>query len=162
MCCGEPDSAPNGMDQHVFAGFESCLPKGVVCGYENFGNGARRGPLEVRWHRDQCILMCRHEFRMGSATDNPHNAIPKPNLAPGLAAIEKAAAMGAKTERERGYIDALRLMYADYDKLSHVQRIRLFRDAQTVRHHGFHSESRYETVGQVYLGVDPEFPFVAF
>jgi alkylation response protein AidB-like acyl-CoA dehydrogenase len=39
---------------------------------------------------------------------------------------------------------------------------RLLRDAHTVRHHGFHNESRYETVGQVYLGVDPEFPFVAF
>jgi hypothetical protein len=38
--------------------------------------------------------------------------------------------MGAKTERECDYIDALMLMYADYDKLSHVQRIRLFRDAQ--------------------------------
>jgi alkylation response protein AidB-like acyl-CoA dehydrogenase len=45
------------------------------------------------------------------------------------------------------------------------QRSRLerhFRDAQTVRHHGFVSESRLETVGQVYLGVDPEFGFVAF
>src|SRR4029450_6957078 len=62
--------------------------------------------------------------------DNPHNAIPQSNLAPGLAAIQKAKAMGAKTERERDYIDALMLMYADYDKLSHVQRIRLFRDAQ--------------------------------
>ena len=62
--------------------------------------------------------------------DNPHNAIPQPNLAPGLAAIEKAKAMGAKTERERDYIDALLLMYADYDKLSHGQRIRSFRDAQ--------------------------------
>jgi alkylation response protein AidB-like acyl-CoA dehydrogenase len=39
---------------------------------------------------------------------------------------------------------------------------RLFRDAQTVRHHGFLSESRLETVGQVYLGVEPEFGFVAF
>lgn len=39
---------------------------------------------------------------------------------------------------------------------------RLFRDAQTVRHHGFLSESRFETVGQVYLGVAPEFPFVMF
>lgn len=39
---------------------------------------------------------------------------------------------------------------------------RLFRDAQTVRHHGFVCESRLETVGQVYLGVAPEFPFVAF
>jgi hypothetical protein len=62
--------------------------------------------------------------------DNPHNAIPQANLAPGLAAIQKAKQMGAKTEREREYIDALMLMYADYDKLSHVQRIRLFRDAQ--------------------------------
>jgi alkylation response protein AidB-like acyl-CoA dehydrogenase len=39
---------------------------------------------------------------------------------------------------------------------------RRFRDAQTVRHHGFGSDSRLETVGQVYLGVAPEFPFVAF
>jgi alkylation response protein AidB-like acyl-CoA dehydrogenase len=39
---------------------------------------------------------------------------------------------------------------------------RCFRDAQTVRHHGFVSDSRLETVGQVYLGVQPEFPFVAF
>jgi alkylation response protein AidB-like acyl-CoA dehydrogenase len=39
---------------------------------------------------------------------------------------------------------------------------RHFRDAQTVRHHGFVSDSRLETVGQVYLGIEPEFPFVAF
>ena len=62
--------------------------------------------------------------------DNPHNAIPQSNLAPGLAAIQKARAMGANTEREREYIDALLLMYAGYDKLSHAQRIRSFRDAQ--------------------------------
>ena len=62
--------------------------------------------------------------------DNPHNAIPQANLAPGLAAIQKAKAMNAKTERERDYIDALMLMYADYDKVSHVQRIRAFRDAE--------------------------------
>jgi hypothetical protein len=62
--------------------------------------------------------------------DNPHNAVPPPNLAPGLAAIQKAGAMSAKTERERDYVDALALMYTDYDKLSHVQRIRAFRDAQ--------------------------------
>lgn len=62
--------------------------------------------------------------------DNPHNAIPRANLAPGLAAIQKAKAMSAKTERERDYIDALLLMYADHDKLSHRQRISAFRDAQ--------------------------------
>jgi Tfp pilus assembly protein PilF len=62
--------------------------------------------------------------------DNPHNAIPQSNLAPGLAAIQKAKATNAKTERERDYIDALMLMYADYDKRPHGERIRAFRDAQ--------------------------------
>src|SRR5262249_15138711 len=62
--------------------------------------------------------------------DNPHNPIPQPNLAPGLAAIRKAKEIGAGTERERDYIDALLLMYADYDKLAHRERIRMFRDAQ--------------------------------
>jgi tetratricopeptide (TPR) repeat protein len=62
--------------------------------------------------------------------DNPHNAIPRPNLAPGLAAITKAREIGAQTERERDYIDALMVMYADYDKLTHAQRMRALRDAQ--------------------------------
>jgi alkylation response protein AidB-like acyl-CoA dehydrogenase len=39
---------------------------------------------------------------------------------------------------------------------------RCLRDALTVRHHGFISESKYETVGQVFLGVPPEFVLVAF
>jgi len=39
---------------------------------------------------------------------------------------------------------------------------RCLRDAMTLRHHGFISESKYETVGQVYLGVPPEFALVAF
>lgn len=39
---------------------------------------------------------------------------------------------------------------------------RHLRDALTVRHHGFLCESRLETVGQVYLGLPPEFAMVAF
>ncbi len=39
---------------------------------------------------------------------------------------------------------------------------RHFRDVQTLRHHGFVCEARYETAGQVYLGVDPEFALVSF
>jgi tetratricopeptide (TPR) repeat protein len=62
--------------------------------------------------------------------DNPHNAIPRPNLAPGLAAISKAKEIGGKTERERDYIGALMGMYADYDKVPHAQRMRALRDAQ--------------------------------
>src|SRR6187402_3047387 len=61
--------------------------------------------------------------------DNPHNAIPRPNLAPGLAAISEAKEIGGKTDRERDYIDALMVMYADYDKTPHAQRMRALRDA---------------------------------
>ena len=39
---------------------------------------------------------------------------------------------------------------------------RCFRDVQTMRHHVFASEQRYGTFGQVYLGVEPDFPVVAF
>ena len=39
---------------------------------------------------------------------------------------------------------------------------RHFRDVETLRHHGFLSENRYEAVGQVYCGVPPEFAMVAF
>ena len=38
---------------------------------------------------------------------NPHAPPPAPNLPLGLAAIQKAKAVGAKTQRERDYIDAL-------------------------------------------------------
>jgi alkylation response protein AidB-like acyl-CoA dehydrogenase len=39
---------------------------------------------------------------------------------------------------------------------------RCFRDVQTMRHHVFASDQRYGTFGQVYLGVPPDFPVVAF
>jgi tetratricopeptide (TPR) repeat protein len=58
--------------------------------------------------------------------NNPHNAIPAPNLPLGLAAIEKAKDLGAKTERERDYIDALAVMYVDYDKTPHQARVQSY------------------------------------
>lgn len=39
---------------------------------------------------------------------------------------------------------------------------RHFRDAHTLRQHGFVSESKLETVGQIYVGLPPDFPLVAF
>ena len=54
---------------------------------------------------------------------NPHVAPPAKNLAEGAAALEKGKALGAKTERERDYIDALGAMYADYDKIDHRTRV---------------------------------------
>ena len=55
---------------------------------------------------------------------NPHAAPPVKNLAEGAAAITKGQSVGAKTQRERDYIDALAVMYADYDKVDHRTRIR--------------------------------------
>jgi alkylation response protein AidB-like acyl-CoA dehydrogenase len=39
---------------------------------------------------------------------------------------------------------------------------RHLRDAHTIRHHALACEARMETAGQVYLGVEPDFPFVFF
>jgi hypothetical protein len=61
-----------------------------------------------------------------SLLSNPHSAIPTPNLPLGLSAIEKARAVGAKTERERDYIDALAVMYVDYDKIPQQERVQSY------------------------------------
>src|SRR5215813_3035839 len=54
---------------------------------------------------------------------NPHIAPPAKNLAEGAAAIANAKSVGAKTQRERGLIDALAVMYTDYDKIDHRTRV---------------------------------------
>jgi tetratricopeptide (TPR) repeat protein len=61
-----------------------------------------------------------------SLLNNPHNAPPASNLPQGLAAIQKAKAVGAKTQRERDYIDALAVMYVDYDKIDHRTRVQSY------------------------------------
>ena len=55
--------------------------------------------------------------------NNPHNPPPASNQAPALAAIQKAQAIGAKSQRERDYIDALALLYTDYDKSPYRTRL---------------------------------------
>jgi hypothetical protein len=54
---------------------------------------------------------------------NPHVPPPAKNLAEGTAAIAKSKSVGAKTQRERDYTDALAVMYADHDKVDHRTRI---------------------------------------
>ena len=78
---------------------------------------------------------------------------------------DKADLMLASTWAVRSAARAADLMHRMGGTHGIYSRSRLerhLRDAQTVRHHGFVSDSRLETVGQVYLGVEPEFPFVAF
>jgi hypothetical protein len=54
---------------------------------------------------------------------NPHVPTPAKNLTEGAAAIAKGKAVGAKSQRERDYIDALAVMYADHDKVDHRTRV---------------------------------------
>src|SRR5262245_41408268 len=60
---------------------------------------------------------------------SPQRMIPAANLAPGLAAIQKAKAIGAKTERERDYVNALAVMYVDHEKIGHPARSRAYLEA---------------------------------
>jgi hypothetical protein len=60
---------------------------------------------------------------------NPHIPAPAKNLAEGAAALEKAKGVGAKSERERDYLEALRAMYADFDKVDHRTRIQAYAKA---------------------------------
>jgi Tfp pilus assembly protein PilF len=57
---------------------------------------------------------------------NPHAAPPAANLPLGLAALQKGQAIGARTQRERDYIDALTVFYTDYDKVPHAQRVQAY------------------------------------
>ena len=60
--------------------------------------------------------------RAEPALESPRAATAK-NLAEGSAAIAKGKSVGAKTQRERDYIDALAVMYADHEKVDHRTRI---------------------------------------
>jgi tetratricopeptide (TPR) repeat protein len=61
-----------------------------------------------------------------SMLNNPHLPPPPSNLPLGLAAIQKAKAVGAKTQRERDFIDALLVFYTDYDKIPHPARVQAY------------------------------------
>src|SRR5438105_13727156 len=56
----------------------------------------------------------------------PQAPPPTENLPLGLAALQKGKAIGAKTQRERDYIDALLAFYADYDKIDHRTRVQSY------------------------------------
>jgi hypothetical protein len=58
-----------------------------------------------------------------SLLNNPHAPPPVGNLSLGLAAVEKGKAVGAKTQRERDFINAMAAFYTDYDKIDHRSRV---------------------------------------
>jgi hypothetical protein len=54
---------------------------------------------------------------------------PAAQIQQGRAAIERGRAIGAKTDRERAYIDAVAMLYADADRRTQQARVEAYRDA---------------------------------
>jgi alkylation response protein AidB-like acyl-CoA dehydrogenase len=78
---------------------------------------------------------------------------------------EKAGLLLAATHANQCCLEAIELVYTSAgtngiytrNKLAHY-----FSDAHVLRQHGFMNESRYETAGQVYFGLPPDLPIIAF
>ncbi len=63
------------------------------------------------------------------------------DLKSGRAAVEKAKASGAGTERERDYIAAVEVFYKDYDKLDHLTRVLAYEKAMEQLHSRYPEDS---------------------
>jgi tetratricopeptide (TPR) repeat protein len=59
------------------------------------------------------------------------------SLEQGKAAVDKARSVGTKTERERGYIEAIGAFYQDFDRQSHSARARAYESAMQQLHMQF-------------------------
>ncbi|MEP6721680.1 MAG: hypothetical protein ABJA77_09570, partial [Variovorax sp.] len=60
---------------------------------------------------------------------NPHVAPPQKNLVEGAAALAKGQSVGARTQRERDYLQALGAMYADSATVDHRTRTQAYAKA---------------------------------
>jgi alkylation response protein AidB-like acyl-CoA dehydrogenase len=82
-----------------------------------------------------------------------------------LSLEDKAGLLLAATHTNQSCLQAVDMMYSaagstgiyTQNKLAHY-----FTDAQVIRQHGFANESRYETAAQVYFGLQPDLPVLAF
>jgi alkylation response protein AidB-like acyl-CoA dehydrogenase len=78
---------------------------------------------------------------------------------------EKAGLQLAAAHTNQSCFKAVDLMYSAAGSTAIYTRNKLehyFADAQVIRQHGFVNESRYETVAQVYLGLQPDLPVIGF
>ena len=82
-----------------------------------------------------------------------------------LSLEDKAALLLAATHTNQTCLQAVDMMYSAAGSTAIYTRSKLeryFRDAQVIRQHGFANESRYETAAQVYFGLPPDLPVLAF
>jgi hypothetical protein len=133
---GDPAISASGSKQLGKVNFETtCAPaaqklfnQGMLYQHSFWYRASNRSFEEALKADPQCAMA--HWGIALSLLYNPHAPPPPANLPLGLAAIQKAKALNAKTERERDYIDALGAMYVDYDKLDHRTRVQNYLKAQ--------------------------------
>ena len=82
-----------------------------------------------------------------------------------LSLEDKAGLLLAATHTNQSCLQAVDLMFSAAGSTAIYTRNKLsrhFSDAQIIRQHGFANDSRYETAAQVYLGLQPDLPVLAF
>jgi tetratricopeptide (TPR) repeat protein len=135
-CCAQPAHSAVKEKQLGSVHFEtSCTPaaqklfdRGMLYQHSFWYSASRRTFEEVLKTDPQCAIAY-----WGIALSylyNPHAPPPPENLPLGLEAVKKGQALGAKTQRERDYIDAIAAMYVDHDKVDHRTRVQNYLKAE--------------------------------
>jgi alkylation response protein AidB-like acyl-CoA dehydrogenase len=122
---------------------------------------SERPVAQIALGRAEAVLSAARSFFYSSVTE----------------AWERTLAGQASTREEKGklMLAAVHLMQSCVEVVDHVCGAagtsgiytrslleRAFRDVHTARHHGWVSETRYGTYGQITLGLDPDFPVALF
>jgi alkylation response protein AidB-like acyl-CoA dehydrogenase len=82
-----------------------------------------------------------------------------------LSPDDKADLLLAASHTNQSCVQAVDMMYSAAGSSAIYTRSKLgryFTDIQVIRQHGFANESRYETVAQVYFGLQPDLPVLMF
>ena len=135
-CCAQPAHSAVKEKQLGSVHFEtSCAPaaqklfdRGMLYQHSFWYGASRRTFEDVLKADPQCAIAY-----WGIALSylyNPHAPPPPDNLPLGLEAVKKGQALGAKTQRERDYIDAIAAMYVDHDKVDHRTRVQNYLNAE--------------------------------
>src|SRR5262245_29253452 len=135
-CCAQPAHSAVKEKQLGIVHFEtSCAPaaqrlfdRGMLYQHSFWYSASRRTFEDVLKADPQCAIAY-----WGIALSylyNPHAPPPPDSLPLGLEAVKKGQALGAKTQRERDYIDAIAAMYVDYDKTDHRTRVQRYLAAE--------------------------------
>jgi alkylation response protein AidB-like acyl-CoA dehydrogenase len=82
-----------------------------------------------------------------------------------LSMEDRADLLLASTHTNQSCVQAVDLMYSAAGSTAIYTKNKLSRymcDIQVIRQHGFSNESRFETAAQVYFGLPPDLPVLAF